>query len=263
MSEHRRVSIGGAPVAYRAHMRLQQREGRVVVFLHGAGGSAGQFESLLRALPRRPGSIAIDLPGHGDSGGFAPASLACAADVVAELLDALALTRPVACVGHSFGGLVALELAVRHASRVGRIATLASAASFRIHPDFARQALSGSWDRAALRRVIAAGDVAVDAVLADLRRLRLAPGSGLGALAACDITARLAQVRVPALCLVPAADTIISPRRGRALARALPHGRAVTIAGTGHYMHLERPAAVAAALRDFLAADARLAVAAA
>lgn len=54
-------------------------------------------------------------------------STAVQADVVAELCDALGLPRLHAVVGASYGGMVALAFAQRHAQRVGRLAVLCAA----------------------------------------------------------------------------------------------------------------------------------------
>src|SRR5262249_52514537 len=69
--------------------------------------------------------VLYDLRGHGLS--ERPARGYAVADLVADLgalLDALALARPVALVGNSFGGTVALAFAAAHPARVARLALI-------------------------------------------------------------------------------------------------------------------------------------------
>lgn len=67
-----------------------------------------------------------------------------------------------------------------------------------------------------------------------------------------DLLPDLSAIRVPALVLVGAEDRSLSPERSRRLARALPHASLVEIPAAGHLSSLEQPAAVTAAMLDFL-----------
>ena len=88
-----------------------------VVILHGLGSTAQDWLPMSRLLARRYRVTLVDLPGHGMSPMPEPFSL----DRAAEALDqALAETSdgPVILVGHSLGGLVAAQEALRHPERV-------------------------------------------------------------------------------------------------------------------------------------------------
>jgi pimeloyl-ACP methyl ester carboxylesterase len=83
----------------------------VVVLVHGAWHGAWSWAALQAELDRRGvPSIAIDLPGHGAST-LPLGDLHGDAQHVADVLDVLA--RPVLLVGHSYGGAVVTEAAVR------------------------------------------------------------------------------------------------------------------------------------------------------
>ena len=88
-------------------------EGPAILFLHGIFVSKAQWEAQARAFSRDHRVIACDLRGHGESPASAePYSVQLFAEDVARLLDGLGLDR-VVCCGHSFGGMVAQELALR------------------------------------------------------------------------------------------------------------------------------------------------------
>src|SRR5439155_7792435 len=105
---------------------MEAGAGRPVVLLHGLGATKASFLPTLAALAGSQRTIAIDLPGFGDSvkplGARYDASFF--ARSVAALLDALELERA-DVVGNSMGGRVAIELGLRHPDRVRRLALLA------------------------------------------------------------------------------------------------------------------------------------------
>jgi pimeloyl-ACP methyl ester carboxylesterase len=111
---------------------VEAGEGPPVLAVHGLGATKGSFVPTLDALSPRFRTIALDLPGFGDSS--KPIGAAYDARFFAraciDLLDALQLDR-VHLVGNSLGGRVALEIALRYPDRVGRLALLAPALAWR------------------------------------------------------------------------------------------------------------------------------------
>jgi pimeloyl-ACP methyl ester carboxylesterase len=95
-----------------------------VLLVHGWGGSVYSFSETIPAIAAAGyRAIAIDLPGHGlsdkpvDDEKYTTAALA---DTVLAVADALGLRR-FTLVGHSMGGGIALELALRGERRLERI----------------------------------------------------------------------------------------------------------------------------------------------
>lgn len=85
-----------------------------LLLLHAAGLDRGSWDSVVDLIPGFARTVAIDLPGHGDTPGLAydDEVVAQLAEFVAGRIAALGLHRP-HVVGHSLGGAVALELASR------------------------------------------------------------------------------------------------------------------------------------------------------
>ncbi|WJV54406.1 acetoin dehydrogenase dihydrolipoyllysine-residue acetyltransferase subunit [Prodigiosinella aquatilis] len=98
-----------------------------VLFIHGFGGDLDNWLFNLDALAEHYRVIALDLPGHGQSATQLPGpQLNDLADFITAFMDALSL--PTAHqVGHSLGGAIAAELAVRHPGRVRSLALIGSA----------------------------------------------------------------------------------------------------------------------------------------
>ncbi|MEU8901369.1 alpha/beta hydrolase [Nocardia sp. NPDC048505] len=99
------------------NIRDHKGGGTPLVLLHGAGRSLADWDAvgsqLLRAGHR---VLAVDLPGHGRSPGIAPWTVRTVVRQLAAAMDALGVGEPVV-VGHSLGGLVAVQYARAHRVR--------------------------------------------------------------------------------------------------------------------------------------------------
>lgn len=122
-AEGRFISVMGNRIHY-----VEQGSGeQTLLLIHGLGGAAANFSyAMLGDLAKDCRVVAIDRPGNGYSrrARNAAPGLAIQADVVAEVIDALQLGRPL-LVGHSLGGAVALATALRHPDKVRALALIA------------------------------------------------------------------------------------------------------------------------------------------
>jgi pimeloyl-ACP methyl ester carboxylesterase len=111
----------------RHHVQRLGRGERTVVFVHGLvmDNLSSFYFTLANPIASFADVVLYDLRGHGMS--ERPASGYRVDDLVADLaglLDALAIARPVAVVGNSFGGQLALAFAAAHPARVARLALI-------------------------------------------------------------------------------------------------------------------------------------------
>ena len=108
----------------RHHVQRLGRGDRTVVFIHGLvmDNLSSWYFTVANPAARRTDVILYDLRGHGLS--ERPATGYTTGDMVADLaalVDELEVDRPVALVGNSFGGMLALAFARAFPHRVDRI----------------------------------------------------------------------------------------------------------------------------------------------
>lgn len=130
----KRVELGMPPegsfitvMGNRIHYVEQGSGPETIVLIHGLTGVVQNFGyGLISDLAKTHRVIAIDRPGSGYSvrPDSSSASLAVQADVVAGVIDALHLGKPL-LVGHSLGGAVSLATALRHPNKVRGLALIA------------------------------------------------------------------------------------------------------------------------------------------
>ncbi|AVJ22420.1 MULTISPECIES: acetoin dehydrogenase dihydrolipoyllysine-residue acetyltransferase subunit [Pseudomonas] len=118
-----KVEVGGRLLRY-----LDMGEGGTpLVLVHGFGGDLNNWLFNQPALAAERRVIALDLPGHGESGkSLQTGDAAELSHAVLALLDHLALDR-VHLAGHSMGGLVTLTVASLAPARIASITLIASA----------------------------------------------------------------------------------------------------------------------------------------
>lgn len=116
---------------------LEAGVGRPLVCIHGLGGTKISMLPLLRGLADGRRVIALDLPGFGESvkplaNRYDAREFATA---VVGVLDALGLGQ-VDLLGHSLGGRIALEVALREPDRVRRLVLLTPAMAWLRRPSW-------------------------------------------------------------------------------------------------------------------------------
>jgi pimeloyl-ACP methyl ester carboxylesterase len=226
----------------------------VLVLLPGLGGSVRHWWPLLGRLPGSTAVIAVDPPGHGSSPGALSSTVDSAVDRIDACVAAITGDAELAVIGHSAGGLVALAWALSEPTRITHLGLLATAARITPHPLLVAGLRRGELDEAFVRGAFPdnEGGEPARTVVEDLRRVRLAPDTtdlmGVGGL---DLSPRLGEIRARTLVVVARGDPVVSPRRSRALAAGIAGARLVVVDG-GHYLNLERPDLVAAAVRTLL-----------
>jgi pimeloyl-ACP methyl ester carboxylesterase len=234
-----------------------------VIFVHGAG-----FDHTVWTLQSRyfahhgRNVVVVDLPGHGRSAGPALASIIELAEWLVRLIEALRVAQA-AVVGHSMGGLIALETAARHPARVWALALLGVGETMRVHPALLESAAAGAHLAAELvtdwgfGRSAHIGGYRAPGIWmlgAGMRVIERNAGALGIDLKACNdyggASAAGAKIRCPTIVLAGESDRMTPLAAARALAARIDGARLVTIPRAGHMMMIEQPDATLEALAE-------------
>jgi pimeloyl-ACP methyl ester carboxylesterase len=261
-----RVVVTGSEVYAYTGTRPLDAALATAVFVHGAAHDHSVWALQSRYFAHHGFNVlAIDLPGHGRSGGAALPSVVAMADWIPALLDAVGV-GPAALVGHSMGSLAVLESAARYPGRVTRIALIGPAAPMPVadalldaarRNDHVAYELITGWSYSA-RKQLGGNRMPGVWLTGNAMRLmeRAKPGVLYTDLVACNAyaagVASAAKVRCPALVVVGGRDIMAPPKNSKDLIRTLPDARVVDLPDCGHALMAEEPDAVLDALRAFL-----------
>jgi 3-oxoadipate enol-lactonase len=214
--------------------------------------------------------LVFDGPGHGKSEVPPSFTLEDNADALVDALDELRVERAIV-VGLSWGGMIGMRLALRHASRVRALALLDTSAEgehptravkYRLFVSIARRI--GLPAPLLHRQIVPL--FFTDATLRDrpelVERFTSAvngfshEGMARAALAVVvrrtDILARIGAIRAPALVVCGREDRAQELVHSERIAQRIPGARLVCVEGAGHLSVLEQPDAVNAALVPFV-----------
>lgn len=237
-----------------------------LVFIHGAGGDRTGWRLQTRYFAHHGRSVlAIDLPGHGRSGGECLTSIPALADFIPRLLDAAGVEKA-ALIGHSMGALTALEAGARHGDRVWALALLGVAATMPVHPELLDAAhkhahksmeLIAHWG---IGRPLQIGGMKTPGLWLTGEVLRVTeqshPGSIGVDMAACNAyqgaLAAAEKIRCPTMFILGDADQMTPAPKAKALADRIAGSKTVIVKGCGHFIATERPDETLAALKEIV-----------
>ncbi len=237
-----------------------------LVFIHGAEHDHCVWVLQTRYLAHHGfGVLALDLPGHGRSGGAPLDSVEKIADWIIAVLDAAGVAKAT-LIGHSMGSLVAVECAARYPDRIAKIALVGTAFPMKVSDELLTatrdnepmaQDMVNIWSHSAYAHFPGNPGPGFWVMGGNLRLMqRQKPGVMHTDFAACNAYANgieaAKQVRCPALLILGKRDLMTPPRAAKEIMGALADKRSVEIAGSGHALMAEKPDEVLEALRAFL-----------
>jgi 3-oxoadipate enol-lactonase len=254
---------------------VDRGQGSPLLFVHGFPFDHSMWANQIDALAPQYRVIAPDLRGFGRSAGETPSlrhtTMEQFADDLAAMLDALGIDEPLVYCGLSMGGYIAFQFWRKYGERL-RAMVLCDTRAVADTPE-------GAAARGVMAdRVLAEGPSAVvetmlprlfceatlqqrPEVVESLRRVMMGNSpEGIAAAARGmavrpDMTPALAEIRCPTLLIAGQEDVISTTAEMRGIARAIPGAQFVEIPAAGHMSPLENPAAVNAAILDFLASS--------
>ena len=238
-----------------------------VLLVHGLFGQARNLGVLARALSRDRKVVSVDMRNHGLSPHDPDHSYPAMAGDLARVIRDHGGRMDV--VGHSMGGKAAMWLALTEGDLMRRLVVLDIAPVAYAHSQMKQiDAMEGTEFTACKTR--SAADAALSARVED-------PGVRAFLLQSLDLRARPPEWRLnlpvlrermadltgwpgsegmswngPALFLAGALSDYVLPEYEAAVFAAFPEARLERVAGTGHWLHAEKPGEVMEAVVGFL-----------
>lgn len=227
-----------------------------IILIHGAGGHHLFWPPQVRRLHGQR-IFALDLPGHGKSPGLGCQTISEYTDALLRFVQGMRLSTFV-LAGHSMGGAIALDAAIRQAGRVLGLFLVGSGAKLRVAPELLR-ATSESSDAVAAATLLTdlSFSRSAEARLKDLSLKRLSETRLPvlhGDLLACDsFDARsgLSQIASPSCVVCGEEDRMTPPAYSSFLAQHLALASLELVPHAGHMVMLEKPIQIAGLLTAF------------
>lgn len=232
-----------------------------LVFIHGSGGNHSIWSYQYGRLHKKYNIIAINLPGHGLSGGNGENNVKSYCEWLHKVLTVFALQK-VMLVGHSLGSAIALQFAIHYSEYISGIVCMGGGMKMPVNSlfldflktnptqlpveitemicKFSLAKENRSKFSRALQKSIALSKV--DVMYGDLK--------------ACnelDLTQDANKIKVPALIVCGSEDKMTPPDLSRSLAATISRSTLILIEGAGHMVMIEKPAAFNNSLEGFAA----------
>ena len=241
--------------------------GPPVICLHGIGGDDRAFAPMGDHLAQHARVIAWNFPGYRNSTPIAPLTFEALTLALDTFLDALDLPN-VTLIGHSIGGMLAQEAALRLPKRVTRLVLIGTTPAFggrddsfktaflkdRLAPLDAGQSMADMAAQAAPHLV--GPDASADVIAQVAQTIADTPEPTWRAILKCLVTfnRRADQPRItqPSLLIAGGHDRNAPAKSMAKMAENLPDAAYACIDSAGHMIQMEAPAQTTALITNFL-----------
>jgi pyruvate dehydrogenase E2 component (dihydrolipoamide acetyltransferase) len=249
------IDAGGRRIRY---LELGEGEAAPILFIHGFGGDLNNWQYNQEALAEERRTIAPDLPGHGGSSkdlGAGHVHVGALAGAMIAFMDAKGV-RGAHLVGHSLGGVIALDLALNHPGYVASATVIGSAG---LGPDINMAYIDGFMQakrrkqlQPVLEMLVADPEMVSREMIEEVLKFKRLDGVDTalnriiddcfaGGRQALDLSGRLGELTVPVQVIWGREDRIVPASH----AEGLPEGiRVHVLDGAGHLVHMEKAADV-------------------
>lgn len=229
----------------------------VVVCIHGAGGNRDNWIPLMRNLSGQGvSSLALELPGHGESDAAQISDIKEYSRIVLEFLEAKKL-KSVYLTGHSMGGAVVLASIMSHTELLRGVILIGSGAKLRVK-DSILEGVKSDFARTVDEIIGYAFSPTADPSL-----IREGTRSLLGCkvdtlhrdFIACnqfDVLSELESISIPTLIVCGEKDLLTPPKYSQFMFEKIPSAKLFIVPQSGHMVMLEEPGIVGELISRFI-----------
>ena len=252
------VTIKGEKIHFVEARASRPGKSRPVLFIHGSGGNSGVWHKVMDELSAEYTCLAVDLPGHAESGGEGRSTIRDYTVFIRDFLDGVEVERAV-LGGHSMGGGIVQDFSLQYPARAGALLLIGTGARLRVLPqilELTRKTAAGEIPPKFEPWAFAANAPAEILAEGEKQWARTGARARYHDFLACDqfdIMGELEKIRHPALIVCGKEDRMTPVKYSEFLAKKISGSRMEIIEGAGHMVMLEAPMELARETKKFLA----------
>jgi len=227
-----------------------------IIFIHGSGGSKTLWDGLVVSPSGRVNTVALDLPGHGESDGTGKTSVKAYARLVEAFIREINAPHPIPC-GLSLGGAIVQQLLLDYSDCFCGGILVGTGARLRVLPTIFEK-IENDYDGFIKTMPALAASKKTDRKLLEPlmeKRAKCAPDVVSGDFRACDefdVMDRLSGIVVPVLIISAEDDLLTPPKYGDFLEKNIPNADRAHIMDAGHLAPVEKPQEITLAILKYL-----------
>ena len=225
-----------------------------LLFVHGSGGSQAIWTNQLNGLGQNFPTLAVDLPGHGNSEGAPSREVREYSDFIFDFIER-ALGTKVILAGHSLGGAIAIDFALRFPDKLSGLILVCTGAKLRVAPSILENYKAGKPSPESVNfsySDFADPDLKKQTIL-EMRNTD--PSVYYHDFLACDnfnYLDRIGAITVPTLVIGATNDLLTPPKYSQYLADTIPNAQLRIIERSGHMVMREQPEQLNALIKEFV-----------
>ncbi len=248
-----KITVRGEEMFYAVNRPPEARGS--LVFIHGAGGDHSLWGQLMGNLPVGFAGYAVDLPGHGQSGGQPFNDMGEYARAVAELVQSIDAPRPLYLVGQSMGGAITLTVALETSGVIDGMVLIGTGARMRVAPALLEALAEGRQDPAFVRLSFSphSDPAMIDEFMASQAEVPVYTFyQDFLACSVFDVTQRMDEINLPTLIVVGLDDKMTPVKLANFLHDNIKGAQLATIEKAGHMTMIEKPEELSRIIASFV-----------
>lgn len=229
-------------------------ENKTIVLIPGSGGDHTAWAYQCAGLKDHFNVAAMELPGHGSSGGAGEQDVPAYVEWVKETCVAFGIEKPV-LVGHSLGAAITLSFAIRYPEFLSGIIAFGGGVKMPVNPAILEGIKKDMAAVLAMTAKIAVAKQNRERLAPILAKRSPNPDVLYGDFLACDrldISGHVQGIKVPTLLICGTEDKMTPQALSESLKGMIPGAQLVLIPEAGHMVMLEAPDAFNAAVKAFV-----------